>query len=118
MRRVKRAGAEGEGRRRKFSHWWGCYATDGAAERAPTRQGLASGAVEQFRNPPIQEALLDIQVTLPPDVKLETLKKFHEGIEALVAITGEQPVPPQHAGNIEAMRQDWLQWGREHGYDC
>jgi len=38
--------------------------------------------------------------------------------EALVAITGEQPVPPQHAGNIEAMRQDWLQWGREHGYDC
>lgn len=38
--------------------------------------------------------------------------------EALVAITGEQPVPPQHAGNMEAMRKDWLRWGREHGYDC
>lgn len=38
--------------------------------------------------------------------------------EALVAITGEQPVPPEHAGNIEAMRQDWLGWGREQGYDC
>ena len=38
--------------------------------------------------------------------------------EALVAITGEQPVPPEHAGNVEAMRQDWLRWGREHGYDC
>jgi len=38
--------------------------------------------------------------------------------EALVVITGEQPVPPEHAGNVEAMRQDWLRWGREHGYDC
>jgi len=38
--------------------------------------------------------------------------------EALVAITGEQPVPPEHAGNMEAMREDWLRWGREHGYDC
>src|SRR5437870_1773764 len=38
--------------------------------------------VEQFKNPPIQEALLDTQVPLPPDLKLETLKKFHEGLEA------------------------------------
>jgi len=38
--------------------------------------------------------------------------------EALVAITGEQPVLPEHAGKIEAMRLDWLCWGREHGYDC
>lgn len=38
--------------------------------------------------------------------------------EALTAITGEQPVPPVHAGDMEAMRQDWLHWGREHGYDC
>jgi hypothetical protein len=37
--------------------------------------------------------------------------------EALVAITDEQPVPPEHAGDMEAMRQDWLHWGREHGYD-
>ena len=38
--------------------------------------------------------------------------------EALLAITEEQPVPPKHAGDIQAMRQDWLRWGREHGYDC
>ena len=38
--------------------------------------------VEQFKNPPIQEALLDIQVALPGDVTLETLKKFHAGLEA------------------------------------
>lgn len=38
--------------------------------------------------------------------------------DALVAITGEQPVPVQHAGDIEAMAHDWLEWGRAHGYDC
>jgi uncharacterized protein (TIGR04255 family) len=38
--------------------------------------------VEQFKNPPIQEALLDIQVALPGDVTMETLKTFHTGLEA------------------------------------
>ena len=38
--------------------------------------------MEQFKSPPIQEALLDIQVTLPPDMKLEALKRFHEGFES------------------------------------
>ena len=37
--------------------------------------------VEQFKPPPIQEALLDIQVALPGDVTLDTLKKFHAGLE-------------------------------------
>jgi uncharacterized protein (TIGR04255 family) len=37
--------------------------------------------VEQFKNPPIQEALLDIQVALPGDVTLDILKKFHTGLE-------------------------------------
>jgi uncharacterized protein (TIGR04255 family) len=39
-------------------------------------------SVEQFKNPPIQEALLDVQVTLPGDVTLEILKKFYDGLES------------------------------------
>jgi len=38
--------------------------------------------VEQFKNPPIQEALLDIQVALPGDVTMDTLKSFQAGLEA------------------------------------
>lgn len=38
--------------------------------------------------------------------------------DSLVAITGEQPVATEHAGDIEAMARDWLEWGRAHGYDC
>ena len=33
--------------------------------------------------------------------------------EALQAITGENPVPGDHRGNIPAMCEDWLEWGRQ-----
>jgi hypothetical protein len=35
--------------------------------------------------------------------------------EALQAITGEDPVPREHWGNIPAMTADWLAWGRRRG---
>lgn len=31
---------------------------------------------------------------------------------ALHLLTGENPVPPEDAGNMEKMRQEWLAWGR------
>ncbi len=38
--------------------------------------------------------------------------------DALTAITGDQPVPVEHAGDIQAMADDWLTWGRRNGYEC
>lgn len=35
---------------------------------------------------------------------------------ALHAITGEDPVPPQEKGNLEAMARRWLRWGVENGW--
>lgn len=35
--------------------------------------------------------------------------------EALNAITGEQPIPKEHAGDIAEMTNDWLKWGEENG---
>jgi hypothetical protein len=35
--------------------------------------------------------------------------------EALQAITGEDPVPPQDWGKIPAMAAAWLAWGRTRG---
>ncbi|MCH7511735.1 MAG: hypothetical protein IIB19_05140 [Chloroflexi bacterium] len=31
---------------------------------------------------------------------------------ALQAIAGENPVPPEDSGNLDAMTRSWLQWGR------
>jgi hypothetical protein len=33
---------------------------------------------------------------------------------ALSAITGENPVPDDAAGDIERMTSAWIEWGREH----
>jgi len=35
---------------------------------------------------------------------------------ALAALTGENPAAQGTAGNVDAMREAWLQWGRERGY--
>src|SRR5262245_53433918 len=35
---------------------------------------------------------------------------------ALAVITGADPIPAEHAGNIPKMAEDWLRWGKEHGY--
>ena len=34
----------------------------------------------------------------------------------LAEITGENPTSKEHRGNIRAMRQDWLAWGKKNGY--
>lgn len=36
--------------------------------------------------------------------------------DALMAITGEQPVREVNAGDIEAMCADWITWGRRNGF--
>jgi hypothetical protein len=35
---------------------------------------------------------------------------------ALYQITGENPVPLTHAGNLKLMTADWLNWGHSKGY--
>jgi hypothetical protein len=34
---------------------------------------------------------------------------------ALREITGEDPVPEEHAGDIQAMADDWVNWGKKKG---
>lgn len=35
---------------------------------------------------------------------------------ALFKITGENPVPLKHAGDLEKMTADWLNWGQKKGF--
>ncbi|HEY4330050.1 MAG TPA: hypothetical protein VGN88_09975 [Phycisphaerae bacterium] len=35
---------------------------------------------------------------------------------ALHSITGEQPVPKEHAGNVKAIAEDWINWAKSKGY--
>jgi len=35
---------------------------------------------------------------------------------ALMAITGENPIPKEHYGNLRLVAADWVRWGIEKGY--
>ena len=35
---------------------------------------------------------------------------------ALFKITGENPVPKKHIGQLDKMTEDWLQWGFANNY--
>ncbi len=55
----------------------------------------------------------------PPAVPLllEELKRQPDLLFwALVAITGEDPVPADGKGNLELMAATWLDWGRRNGH--
>ena len=39
-------------------------------------------------------------------------------IKALKDITGADPVSAANQGNVKAMVNDWLAWGRQQGYQC
>jgi hypothetical protein len=37
---------------------------------------------------------------------------------ALRSITGENPIQPEDRGRLPEMAEAWLEWGRQHGYQC
>ena len=67
---------------------------------------------------PAYQRIIGMGRPVVPIILQQLAREADFWFEALAAITDEQPVPPEHAGDIEAMRQDWLCWGREQGYDC
>lgn len=59
-------------------------------------------------------------IGMGPDVLPEILQSLEAELAfwfpALKSISGEDPVPVEAAGDLEAMRDAWLKWGRAHGY--
>lgn len=58
-------------------------------------------------------------IALGPDVVpviLEHLEQEPEHLSsALLELTGENPLRPEHAGNIRALSETWVRWGRARG---
>ncbi len=56
----------------------------------------------------------------PPAVPL-LLRELEERptfwFAALEAIIGENPVPPEAQGDLQAMTEAWLEWGEQQGYE-
>jgi hypothetical protein len=64
---------------------------------------------------PAYQEVIRMGMPVVPLLLREMEKDHSHWFEALRAITGENPVPPEHRGRIPAMVQDWLAWGKGRG---
>ncbi len=59
-------------------------------------------------------------IGLGPNAIPLILRELHDEPDhwfwALAALTGENPTGQEAAGNVDGMREAWLQWGRQRGY--
>ena len=51
-----------------------------------------------------------------PLILVELQKETDHWFWALEAITGENPVPKEDAGDVEASARAWIAWGKKNGY--
>ncbi len=87
-----------------------CLAAAWRENRGPT-----SSLTEMAMRPEYQRIIGMGHEAVP--LLLEELQKAPDHwFWALVAITGEDPVPPEHKGKLSEMTKAWLQWGRDEGY--
>ena len=60
--------------------------------------------------------IIEIGPEVLPFIFNELSSKPGHWFHALNAITGENPVKPEHRGNLKLMTRDWLAWAKKHGY--
>ncbi len=73
-----------------------------------------STAIQKFLAPSYQR-IIGLGPSVVPYILRDLQLKPNHWFWALVAITGENPVMPDDAGNIRRMTAAWLDWGRKHG---
>jgi hypothetical protein len=74
-----------------------------------------SNSTEIHGHPAYQEIIRMGKPVVPLLLRRMEEHPDHFG-HALHAITGAQPIPMEHAGNIPKIAEDWVRWGRENGY--
>jgi hypothetical protein len=65
---------------------------------------------------PAYQQIIGLGFVAVPLILREMEKEPGHWFWALKSITGEDPVPHEHRGRINAMTEDWLLWGKEQGY--
>jgi hypothetical protein len=74
-----------------------------------------SSATEMAIHPAYQQ-IIGMGPTAIPFMLAELKIRPGHWFWALKAITGDDPVPPEHRGRVKQMAQDWLGGGKRQGY--
>ncbi len=65
---------------------------------------------------PCYQRIIGLGPEAIPIVLMDIRKKGGHWFWALESITGENPVLPEHYGDIKKMTLDWIEWGKRKGY--
>ena len=78
-----------------------------------TRDPFSSG-VEKFVTPAYQQ-IIGMGPEAVPLILRALAREIDDWFWALRSITGADPVPEEHLGDLEAMRRDWFAWAKDSG---
>jgi hypothetical protein len=79
-----------------------------------TRPASSSSTVIAMQ--PAYQQIIGMGAPVVPFILRELSRELDHWFWALKAITGQDPVSPEHRGRMRDMAADWLRWGREKGY--
>lgn len=65
---------------------------------------------------PSYQRIIGLGPAVVPLILEELQKERRQWFWALRYIAGVNPVPPEDAGNVKAMAEAWIQWGRNEGF--
>lgn len=65
---------------------------------------------------PCYQRIIGLGPEAIPIILMDLRAKGGHWFWALESITGENPVLPEHYGDIKNMAHDWIEWGKRKGY--
>ena len=75
-----------------------------------------SSSIEEIISDDSFQGIIGLGRMAIPFILEELAKEPSFLIIALGEISGDNPIKPEHRGDIPAMAQDWLDWGRRRDY--
>ena len=75
-----------------------------------------SSSMTKFILHPAYQRIIGMGPAVLPLILRELREAPDHWFWALACITGENPVPQEHAGALKAMTRDWLNWAKDKGY--
>jgi hypothetical protein len=84
-------------------------------QRWKKETALLSSGTAIVGHPAYQE-VIEMGDAVVPFILIKLQEDPQHLFYALYKITGENPVPKAHAGDLDSMTADWLDWGRQKGY--
>ncbi len=79
--------------------------------------GHLSSSTKIIKHPAFQE-IIGLGAAVIPFMLRDLRERPRLWVWALPEIAGANPAAAAEGGNIAKLSQAWLEWGREHGYEC